>query len=223
MGSEDKGKKPGLMQRVKDSLNKEKVEKTQTLKRKEEEIKNKKKNKIVRKIKREIPSKEPQVVQVKKTKKVKILRKMKRGLRGAEQLTKPQQRYPVYNGVGYVSKKYFVSGDCKYKEETEEYIGPVDFFEIPSKNEPIAIVGRKNGFTKTTLEYESTRIDVQLSLPCCPHDIELCDRFIQGWINKRLRDHWIKTVEFTKKEKAKQEEARMKTYSTYSGWSNGKY
>jgi len=56
-----------------------------------------------------------------------------------------------------------------------------------------ATVSVKAGFTKNLGNYESARVDIMLTMPCYPEEIDDIYEDVKNWVDSRIEFLWNKT------------------------------
>lgn len=84
-----------------------------------------------------------------------------------------------------VEGKLSVTRSMYSNEESEDQIISI----TPFKSEP-AYVSVKAGFTLNLGNYESGRVDVMVSMPCYPEEIDSVYPTIKEWVDTRLADEY---------------------------------
>lgn len=95
-------------------------------------------------------------------------------------MTKKREKDARDNGSLHVTKTYKEKGQVVESDEESEEI-EVRTFE----SEP-AIVSTKLGITKNLGDYNSLRVDVNLSLPCYPEEKEEAKEHCVSWAKRTL-------------------------------------
>lgn len=68
------------------------------------------------------------------------------------------------------------------EEQHEEQVGPLTL----KPEDQVCQVGHKLGYTKNMGNYESLRIDVMITMPCYPHEVEDVSAFEVDWADERM-------------------------------------